>query len=200
MFRKSFSLGAMLTALVVLLVATPNVGRARGGGHIGGSHHGSFHGGYHNNGHPRGRAYEPFYGLDNENPFGGRNYYFGSGTTASPRFTSSMGVTDPATFHTFTYTPPPGSATAVFPPKDSAAITVKAPSNSQIWFDGTLMAPGGTVREYFSPSLTPGHNYTYEIQARWNQNGREVAQSQKVEISAGARVSVDFPVNSQSAG
>jgi uncharacterized protein (TIGR03000 family) len=201
MFRKMFSLGVMGTAVVLVLTATPNAAHARGRGHSGGSRYRLYHGGYHNNGHDRARTYFPNYGLDYENPYdAGANPYFGPSTAASPPLTPSSGITDPATFSTFTYTPPPGTLTAVYPPVDSAAITVKTPANSQIWFDGTPMAPGGTVRKYFSQSLTPGHKYVYEIQVRWNHNGHEVTQSKKVEVSAGARVKVDFGAKSQSAG
>jgi uncharacterized protein (TIGR03000 family) len=207
MFRKKFSFGVMLTIVAALVLATSETGLARGrhGGHIGGSRHG----GYHKNAYPRNLGYYPFYGLDNEYPYGyAANPYVGPGTTAPATSAARAGLTDPATFSTFTFTPPPGSFTAVYPPaatgavqaSHSAAITVNVPTNSQIWFDGTLMANGGTVRKYFSPPLAPGHKYVYEIQARWNGNGHEVMQTKKIEVTAGAQVSVDFPVQSGNAG
>jgi uncharacterized protein (TIGR03000 family) len=210
MFRKITSFGVMLTVVSALVLATPKSGQARGrGGHIGSSRHGSSRGGYRNNAYSRNRVYDPFYGLDNDYSYNTDAYpYVGPGTTGYPNSRASAGITDPARFSTFTFTPPAGSFTAVYPPvatgtvqaSHSAAITVKAPTNSQIWFDGTLMAAGGTVRQYFSPPLAPGHKYIYKIQARWNGNGHEVTQSKKVEVSAGAQVSVDFPVQSESAG
>jgi uncharacterized protein (TIGR03000 family) len=204
MFRKLLSMSVVLTSVVALVLATPTSGQARGrGGHIGGSRHNSYHGGVHNNGRGRGRAYYPLYGLDYTDPYyTDANPYFAPGATASPPPASTMGITDSATFNTFTYTPPAGRFSAVYPPiapPKGAAITVKAPSNSLIWFDGTLMAPGGTVRKYFSPPLAPGNNYLYEILARWQENGHEVTQSKKVEISAAAKVSVDFPLPTPSA-
>jgi uncharacterized protein (TIGR03000 family) len=206
MFRKMSSFGVMLTVVSALVLAPPKTGQARGrGGHIGGSRHGVYHGGYRNNAYSRHRVYDPIYGyLYDTDTYP----YVGPGATGYPNSRASAGITDPARFSTFTFTPPAGSFTAVYPPvaagtgqaSHSAAITVKAPTNSQIWFDGTLMAAGGTVRQYFSPPLAPGHKYVYEIQARWNGNGHEVAQSKKVEVSAGAQVSVDFPVQSENAG
>jgi uncharacterized protein (TIGR03000 family) len=211
MFRKMFSYGVMLTLVAVLILATPKTGhaRGRGGGHIGGARNGSYHGGYHSSAHPRRRAYYPLYGFNYGYPYDtGANSYAGPVPTAYPNSAASAGITDPARFSTFTFTPPTGSFTAVYPPVaagtgqtgHSAAITVKAPTNSQIWFDGTVMAAGGTVRHYFSPPLPPGHKFVYEIQARWNGNGHEVTQSKKVEVTAGAQVSVDFPAQSETAG
>lgn len=207
MFRKMFSIGAMLTVVAALVLATPKTGHARGrGGHFGVSRHGVYH---HGNTYPRNRTYYPIYGLDNGYPDGyGVFPYVGSDTTTYPNSRASAGITDPARFSTFTFTPPAGSFTAVYPPvaagtgqaSHSAAITVKAPTHSQIWFEGTLMAAGGTVRRYFSPPLAPGRKYVYEIQARWNGNGHVVTQSKKVEVTAGAQVSVDFPVQSENAG
>ena len=45
-----------------------------------------------------------------------------------------------------------------------------------------------------SPPLTPGNRYSYEVKARWNENGQVVAQTQQVEVAAGTRVNVHFPV------
>lgn len=206
MYRKMSWFGVILTVVTAFVLATPRTGHARGrGGHIGGSRHGFYRGGYHNNAYSRNRVYDPFYTY----LYDSDTYpYSGPGSTGYPNSRASAGITDPVRFSTFTFTPPAGSFTAVYPPVaagtgqtgHSAAITVKAPTNSQIWFDGTLMASGGTVRQYFSPPLAPGHKYVYEIQARWNGNGHEVTQSKKVEVTAGAQVSVDFPVQSENAG
>jgi uncharacterized protein (TIGR03000 family) len=207
MFRRMFSFGVMMTVVAALVLVMSETGHARGrhGGHIGGSRHG----GYQKHAYLRNFDYYPFYGLDNEYLYDNNVHsYVGPGTTAPATSAARASLTDPATFSTFTFTPPPGSFTAVYPPaatgavqaSHSAAITVNVPTNSQIWFDGTLMANGGTVRKYFSPPLAPGHKYVYEIQARWNGNGHEVTQTKKVEVTAGAQVSVDFPVQSENAG
>ena len=51
--------------------------------------------------------------------------------------------------------------------------------------------PTGAVREFHPPPLTPGKRYTYEIRARWTENGREVTQTRNVPVTAG-RVNVGF--------
>jgi uncharacterized protein (TIGR03000 family) len=84
-------------------------------------------------------------------------------------------------------------------PDTRAQITVSAPADAEIWFNDTKTTLTGTtltgaVREYQSPPLTPGIRYTYEVRARWNENGHEVTQTQQVEVTAGAQVIVNFPV------
>jgi uncharacterized protein (TIGR03000 family) len=54
------------------------------------------------------------------------------------------------------------------------------------------------VRQFYSPPLAPGR-YSYEVRARWTENGREVNQTQQVQVTPGARVEVDFPMASKSA-
>jgi uncharacterized protein (TIGR03000 family) len=87
---------------------------------------------------------------------------------------------------------------AVVRPDATAHITVSVPQNSEVWFDGFETSTSGTVRTYQSPPLAPGNRYTYEIRARWNENGREMIQMQRVEVTAGSRVSVNFPVPAKS--
>ena len=45
-------------------------------------------------------------------------------------------------------------------------------------------------------SLAAGR-YTYEVRARWTQDGRTVTQAQRVAVSPGAHVTVDFPSQSR---
>ena len=74
------------------------------------------------------------------------------------------------------------------------------PRNARVWFDGVLTTSTGSVREYQSPPVTPGQRYTYQIQARWNDNGQERTQTQQVEVTAGAHVNLRFPVPTTATG
>jgi uncharacterized protein (TIGR03000 family) len=76
-----------------------------------------------------------------------------------------------------------------------AHVTLSVPVNAEIWFDGSATTSTGSVREFQSPSLSPGR-YTYEIRARWTENGREITQTQKVAVSPGAHLRVAFPIRS----
>ena len=85
-------------------------------------------------------------------------------------------------------------AGAATPVDTTAHVTVRVPADAVIWLDDTKMTSTGSTREYQSPPLTPGSRYTYDIRARWNENGHEVTQRQQVEFTAGSRVNVHFPM------
>jgi uncharacterized protein (TIGR03000 family) len=96
--------------------------------------------------------------------------------------------------------PPAGVSQSFYPPAtvttSSAArahVTVNVPAGAQVWFDNHLTTTSGSVRQFDSPVLTPGGRYGYVVRARWNENGREVTQTQQVAVTAGANVEVAFP-------
>jgi uncharacterized protein (TIGR03000 family) len=75
----------------------------------------------------------------------------------------------------------------------AAMLNVRVPeANAQVWIDGAPTSRQGILRQYVSPPLTPGRKYTYEITARWTENGKEVSQTRQVPIQAGETVNVDF--------
>jgi len=80
----------------------------------------------------------------------------------------------------------------------AAQLTVKVPADALVWFDGVQTTTTGPVRTYQSPPLAQGQ-YSYEVRARWNENGREVTQTQQVGFTPGAYVEVDFPMPSGTA-
>ena len=90
-------------------------------------------------------------------------------------------------------------AGAATPVDTTAHVTVRVPADAVIWLDDTRMTSTGSTREYQSPPLTPGSRYTYDIRARWNENGQTVSQTQKVEVTAGGRIDVTFPDRSNAA-
>jgi len=86
-----------------------------------------------------------------------------------------------------------GPVTTAAAADNAAHVTVNVPADARVWFEDTLTKSTGTVRRFDSPPLTPGERYTYQVRARWNDNGKEVTQTQQVEVRAGANVRVDFP-------
>ena len=94
---------------------------------------------------------------------------------------------------------PPQDTTDVGSPTprydNDASVTMNVPADAQIWVDGAATTSTGSVREFTSPPLKPGSQYHYEVQARWNENGHEVTQTQEVAVRAGANIRVDFPVS-----
>ena len=43
-----------------------------------------------------------------------------------------------------------------------------------------------------SPPLTPGQDYTYEVHARWTDDGRTVDRTRKIHVRANALTEVDL--------
>ena len=85
----------------------------------------------------------------------------------------------------------------VKPRARSAHIKVKLPRRAKLWFNGKKTASRGRQRQFQTPLLEPGREYVYEIRARWQKKGRPITQSQKVRVTAGARIHVDFPEKSE---
>ena len=50
----------------------------------------------------------------------------------------------------------------------------------------------GTERNFNSPPLDKGYDYSYTIRARWTQDGAPVEQTRKVAFKAGSQIRVDF--------
>jgi uncharacterized protein (TIGR03000 family) len=85
--------------------------------------------------------------------------------------------------------------TSYYEPSDSrkALLTVIVPaSDAQIWLNGTLMSSQGFERNYSSPPLDLGVNYTYSVKAQWTRDGKPVEQLRDVTVRAGQRSTVDF--------
>jgi uncharacterized protein (TIGR03000 family) len=181
-------------------------GGFHGGAHFGGSHAGAFRGGFHSGYRPyyhhygfRNYGYSPYY--YNYYPYSYDYYpylwsgsaydsgYAGSAADVTPYYSEGEAAAAPpaAGYQSF-YSPAPAQ------PDTSAHVTAHVPAGAQLWFEGTLTTSTGPVREFVSPPLTPGGRYTYDVRARWNENGHEVTQTQQVAVTPGAHIDVNFPV------
>jgi uncharacterized protein (TIGR03000 family) len=77
--------------------------------------------------------------------------------------------------------------------KKRVLVDVKVPkADAEIWFEGKKTNQTGTARQFSSPLLTPGRDYTYAIRARWVEDGKEVNRTRRVDVHAGDHVTVDF--------
>lgn len=81
--------------------------------------------------------------------------------------------------------PPPG--------RNCVTLLVQVPADADIWLDGVKTTQAGAARRFKSPALAPGGVYTYEVRARWTEQGRAVEQSQVVLVHPGDQVRVNFP-------
>jgi uncharacterized protein (TIGR03000 family) len=123
-------------------------------------------------------------------------YNYGTASTYVP----------PVINNTYTYVPPATTTyqSSYYSPdtaasNNTALLSVSVPTaDAEVWVQSTLTQQTGTVRQFTSPPLTPGRNYTYRVTARWRANGQTVVQARDVSVSAGAQAVVDFnrPVGS----
>jgi uncharacterized protein (TIGR03000 family) len=73
-----------------------------------------------------------------------------------------------------------------------AHITLQVPAGAEVWFDGKTTRQTGTVRQFRSPPLQPGKSYVYELRVRWQQNGKPVEQTRRVNFQANDQISLDL--------
>jgi uncharacterized protein (TIGR03000 family) len=197
------------------------------GGYYGGGYHaGGYHGGYggyypygYYNHHPYRRAYfaygypfyYPFYG---SYPFAGSyGYYYPDYSLYPPPDIAYdpgyAGAVAPGMFGDSAADEPPSTAPDYYrglraPRRIGAAsaepiahIVLRVPANALVWFDGSETTSTGPVREFESPPLASGRQYTYQIKARWVENGQTITRTQDITVSAGAQLEVDFPSSAQ---
>jgi uncharacterized protein (TIGR03000 family) len=209
MFRKvlfSWALTALAGAAVLLTATT---GRAQGhGGYVGG-YHPSFGYGIIPGSHPE-YGYRPGWNHGSTYPYAPypfHNFSYGSGAGSDVVSQGQLLFPD-------SYIPGTGAYERQNPPYPSAAAVAKAvaeldptayiamrvPANAEVWFDGEKSASTGEFRTFRTPALAPGRRYTYEVRARWDENGREITQTQKVPVTAGADVTIDFPAPDSAGG
>jgi uncharacterized protein (TIGR03000 family) len=77
-----------------------------------------------------------------------------------------------------------------------AQVAVDVPTKAILWFDGKKTHTKGHHRKFHTPLLTPGQHFTYTLRARWKKDGKNITQTQKVRVWAGAHVEAAFPVPS----
>jgi uncharacterized protein (TIGR03000 family) len=190
-----------------------NVGAAHFGGYRGGFNHGGYNrGGLY--GHPYGRygyghyysGYYPYFGGYSAYPYfdypavDDSGAYAQPGPTLDPGLYSDADVTPSDSGAYFSAAPlpgglPPVAAPETTPPDERAHFTVTVPAGAQLWVDDTPTTAAGTVRVFQSPPLASGRQYAYTMRVRWDDNGHEQNQVQRVEFAAGDHINVQFPVS-----
>jgi uncharacterized protein (TIGR03000 family) len=79
------------------------------------------------------------------------------------------------------------------PARDNVArVRLVLPAGAQVWFDDKATQKTGSVRDFESPRLTPGKEYSYHVTARWTDNGKEITRTRLVGVRAGSSVTVDL--------
>jgi uncharacterized protein (TIGR03000 family) len=81
---------------------------------------------------------------------------------------------------------------------DKAMIVAHLPEDARIWFEDEPTKQTGTLRQFLSPPLTPGQNYTYTVRVQWPEDGKWVSQVHSFPIHAGDIHCIDvIPSQSQ---
>ncbi len=162
------------------------------------------YGGYGRGGYGYGRGYYggyyPFgYGFGYGRGYGGYGYGLGFNSYGSSSAYGSSGyVLDSAGYFasgaSAYYSPSTPAAVSPAPAvADTAVIlSVRVPADAEIWFNGARTHLTGASREFVSPPLTPGHDGTYELRARWEEDGRQVERTRQVTVRAGDRLNINF--------
>jgi uncharacterized protein (TIGR03000 family) len=127
-------------------------------------------------------------------------YYLGPSTG----FMSSMyGVPSSVAYSPMTYVafyppvyttraPVVAPAEGLLPADLPATVEVIVPAGTTLRFNGQPTSQNGTHRVFTTPPLVKGQSYHYDVEATFPQDGKPVAQRQRVAVYAGGRVTVAF--------
>jgi uncharacterized protein (TIGR03000 family) len=77
-------------------------------------------------------------------------------------------------------------------PGRTARVRLIVPSDARVWFGDAATRQTGLVRDFESPELAPGRDYSYDVEARWVEDGRVVTRTRRVDVRANSSVTVDF--------
>jgi uncharacterized protein (TIGR03000 family) len=86
------------------------------------------------------------------------------------------------------------SSTAVLPPRSKMATVdvFVADAKAEVWFNGTKMPQMGQQRNFTTPEMEAGKQYSYEVRAKWMQNGMQYDKTRTVTVRAGEQVGITF--------
>lgn len=139
-----------------------------------------------------GGGYWPYYGYGGygsygSGPYSTYNYYdYGTPSIVTPVLPTSTPLMTTST-EDYSYPPP-----STEPTDNKAMVQVIVPADAKVWFDGTSTKQTGTDREFVTPKLTPGDNYSYTVKAQWMEDGKPVDRTMKVKVQANKVSLVDF--------
>jgi len=77
-------------------------------------------------------------------------------------------------------------------PDGAALLRVYVPTEAELWVSDRATIQRGNVRVFVTPPLVAGGLSTYEIRARWLDQGRVRERTLQVKVAPGDRVTVDF--------
>lgn len=161
------------------------------------------YGGYDPFGYGSLTRYPVRYPYNNVGRIGGGIYYgynnYGYGSAYVPVY---YGSTSPVDGYSYLRSyppldvmpePAPNIEAAPRPRSLVASVEVYLPNaNAELWFNGVKTQQGGEKRNFVTPELTPGKVFSYEVRARWTENGQQFDQTRTIQVQAGAQVVYAF--------
>jgi uncharacterized protein (TIGR03000 family) len=72
----------------------------------------------------------------------------------------------------------------------TSILNFRAPEGAQVWVDGQLIERSGADWRWTTPTLR--ERRSYEVRARWNDDGRVVNQTRTINVQPGGNMTVDF--------
>jgi len=186
-----------LTLACLLILPEPSFAQRGGGGGRGGAGMGRGYGGrgygYGGRGYGGygGYGYGGFYpGFGLGIGYGGWDggYYSSPGYYSQPYAYSAPASGYPAAGYQSLY--PPSGTTQ--PSTMPGYVHIRVPADAKVFFDDTPTTETGPDRMFVTPPLDPNQNYSYEISARWMDNGQERKQTRTVRPMPGQTVDVNF--------
>jgi uncharacterized protein (TIGR03000 family) len=86
------------------------------------------------------------------------------------------------------------------PVEPVARLAVAAPTpDAEVWLNGARTDQTGLSRRFKSPELIPGRKYSYEVRARWMEDGKPQETTRTVVVEAGSQLNVDLTPGSATA-
>jgi len=133
-----------------------------------------------------GGYYSPSYYSASPAYYGG-DYYGGDYYGGSPSYAYNSPTVGYQSFY------PQGNYSQQQQPDNNRAyITVMVPADAEVYFDGAPTQQRGPVRTFTTPVLDTGRNYTYQVRAKWTQNGQPMDQTRSLQVQPGRTATVDF--------
>jgi uncharacterized protein (TIGR03000 family) len=129
-------------------------------------------------------------------PWGYSRYDYGIG---APYYQGGFYYGPPESYAPLPTTPPPADQLPLTDPSHESSdphvanVEIRLPANATLWVEGQQMTTTGAVRHFYTPKLTEGENYTYEIHARWTDaSGKTVERTKNLDVKAGSWLGLDF--------
>jgi uncharacterized protein (TIGR03000 family) len=73
---------------------------------------------------------------------------------------------------------------AITIPANKAAMLLTVPGDAIVTVNGQPTKQTGVSRLFYTPELAPG-TYSYNIEARWNENGKDLKVTRQIEVTTG---------------